>query len=80
VEAAGFEAMKRDAEKLLPMAEMMWEGGSRRFLHKGTNGRWRDALAPEDLAAYEAKVEREFPPELTEWLERGRLGTGAPAS
>lgn len=79
-EAAGFEAMKRDAEKLLPMAEMMWEGGSRRFLHKGTNGRWRDAFAPEDLAAYAAKVECEFPPDLAAWLERGRLGERAVAS
>ena len=74
VEAAGFEAMKRDGDKLLPMAGMLWDGGARRFLHKGTNGRWREAFAREDLDAYAAKVEREFPPELAAWLEHGRLG------
>ena len=62
------------------MAEAMWEGGARRFIHKGTNGRWRDAFAPEDLAAYAARVEREFPPELAAWLENGRLGAGALAN
>ena len=77
VEAAGFDAMKRDAEKLVPMAEVMWEGGARRFLHKGTNGRWRDVFAPEDLKVYAAKVEREFSPDLAHWLEHGRLGAPA---
>ena len=78
VEAAGFEAMKRDGPTLIPMAEAMWEGGSGRFLHKGTNGRWRDLFDAEDLAAYDTLVAREFTPGLATWLERGRLGAGDP--
>ena len=77
VEAAGFDAMKRDAERLVPMAELMWEGGARRFLHKGTNGRWREVFAPADLDAYATRVEREFSPELAAWLAHGRLGMPA---
>ena len=39
-----------------------------------TNERLGQGVEEEDLAAYEAKVEREFPPELAAWLEHGRLG------
>jgi aryl sulfotransferase len=73
VEAASFEAMKRQGEALLPMAGMVWEGGSDRFLHKGTNGRWQDIAAPEDLQLYDQKANAAFSPELRRWTERGRL-------
>lgn len=51
VEAAGFEAMKRQADALMPGAIDTWEGGGNTFLNKGTNGRWRDVFRAEDLAA-----------------------------
>jgi aryl sulfotransferase len=75
VEAASFESMKRDGDALIGMAHQLWEGGPARFLHKGTNGRWRDCVAEEDLARYRARVERELSPALARWLERGRLGS-----
>jgi aryl sulfotransferase len=78
VEAAGFDAMKREAAALIPMAEHMWDGGAQRFMHKGTNGRWRDVVAEEDLAIYEAKIRAELPPGLADWLENGRLVAGDP--
>ena len=78
VDAAGFEAMKRDGPTLIPMAEAMWEGGSGRFLHKGTNGRWRDLFDASDLACYERRVAREFAPGLAAWLEGGRGVAGDP--
>lgn len=74
VAAAGFDAMKADAERLMPAASDIWEGGGKTFLHKGTNGRWRDIFRAEDLALYDAKVAAEFSPELAEWCENGRLG------
>jgi len=74
VEAATFEAMKRDAELLLPEIGLVFEGGAQTFLHKGTNDRWRDVLRPEELAQYRAVVERSLSPELARWLERGREG------
>jgi aryl sulfotransferase len=78
VEAAGFEAMKRDGEALMPLAHLLWEGGPSRFLHKGTNQRWRDVVAPADLARYDARVERELSPALARWVEHGRRVAGEP--
>jgi aryl sulfotransferase len=78
VEAAGFEAMRRDGDAILAIAHTLWEGGPSRFLHKGTNDRWRDVVAPEDLARYEARVAAELPPGLARWLEGGRRLAGEP--
>ena len=78
VEAAGFDAMKRHGDALIPKANDFWEGGASRFLHKGTNGRWRDHVAAEDLARYEARVAAELSPGLARWLEHGRRLAGDP--
>ena len=78
VEAAGFAAMKANAAALMPTAGNIWEGGADTFLHKGTNGRWRDVYRPEDLARYDARVAAEFSPALAAWCERGRLATCDP--
>lgn len=78
VTGAGFETMKQHGQELLPAASMLWEGGADRFLNKGSNGHWRGAFAPADLAAYEARVRAEFSPSLGAWLEAGRLGAGDP--
>ena len=74
VEAATFEAMKRDGPKLLEGFELIFEGGSQSFLHKGTNERWRNVLAPAELADYAARVRSTCTPELAQWLEHGRRG------
>ncbi len=74
IEAAGFDAMKAASDQLMPTAADIWEGGGKTFLHKGTNGRWRDIFRADDLALYDAKVAAEFSPELAAWCEHGRLG------
>ena len=33
-----------------------FEGGTKGFLFKGTNGRWRDVLTDEELVRYERRV------------------------
>ena len=33
-----------------------FEGGAEGFIFKGTNGRWRDLLDADDLAAYQRRV------------------------
>lgn len=78
IEAAGFDAMKSKAEALLPTAGGIWKGGGNTFLHKGTNGRWRDMFRAEDLAEYERRVGQEFSPALAAWCEGGRLVAGDP--
>jgi aryl sulfotransferase len=79
VAAAEFETMREQGAQLMPFAENAWDGGARRFLYKGVNGRWKDVLTAQDLAAYEAKVKAEFSPALAAWLEHGRLVAGEPA-
>jgi aryl sulfotransferase len=79
IAAASFEAMKKDGRALIPVAELMWEGGANTFLNKGTNGRWQDVFSKADLANYDAKVKKAFSPALARWLERGRLLAGDPA-
>ena len=67
VEAARFESMKgRGVELLGPMDR--FAGGPDSFLYKGSNGRWRDALTPDDLTLYEAMAGR-LDPGLRAWLE-----------
>ena len=78
IEAAQFETMKKNGARILDFAEQLFEGGSSRFLHKGTNGRWQDVVAKEDLAIYDARVKAEFSPALARWVEQGRLTGGDP--
>lgn len=77
VEAATFEAMKRNGNVILAGAEKLFEGGSDRFLFKGTNGRWRDVMTADDLALYDQAAKR-LTPGLARWLQSGRLVAGDP--
>jgi aryl sulfotransferase len=78
VEAASFEAMKRDGDTLLAGMERGFEGGHRSFLHKATNGRWQGEVDPADLDHYRARIEARLPPRLIAWLEGGRAAVGDP--
>jgi len=73
VEAATFDAMKRDGEMLLPETAMIFRGGSQTFINKGTNDRWRDVLTAEEKEQYGALVAK-LDPTFARWLERGREG------
>lgn len=72
VEHCTFDYMKRNAETVTPLGGMLWEGGAQTFINKGTNGRWKDALAPADIAAYESAAVRELGAECASWLADGR--------
>ncbi|TMA27275.1 MAG: sulfotransferase domain-containing protein [Deltaproteobacteria bacterium] len=69
-----FEAMKRRADEIGRFA--FFVGGGENFLHKGTNGRWRDVLREAELALYDAAVAKFLSPEQADWLERGSLAAG----
>jgi aryl sulfotransferase len=79
VEAASFEAMKRDGPILLGPLGALFEGGSDRFLFKGSNGRWKDELSAGDLALADKLVER-FSPGLRSWVQNGRRVAGDPVT
>jgi aryl sulfotransferase len=70
-----FEAMKRRAPEI-GRFERNFVGGGESFLHKGTNGRWRDVLTEGELARYDAAVAKLLTAEMTTWLERGSLAAG----
>lgn len=72
VQAVSFESMKRNSDAVVGRASAFWEGGSKRFVHKGTNGRWREVLDEQDLRDYQALVERALSEECARWLEQGR--------
>lgn len=72
VEAASFAAMKAAGDILLPHAGHIWEGGADRFLHKGTNNRWRDVLTASDIELYETRLRTSLPQQCADWLSRGR--------
>ena len=71
VEHCTFDYMKANAAKSVPLGGAFWEGGAQTFIHKGTNGRWRDVLAPDDIAAYEARALAELGEDCARWLAMG---------
>ena len=68
-----FDYMKANANASVPLGGVFWEGGAQTFVHKGTNGRWRDLLTPEDNSAYEARALAELGTECAHWLARGEV-------
>ncbi|HTQ14067.1 MAG TPA: sulfotransferase domain-containing protein [Rhizomicrobium sp.] len=78
VKAAGFDFMRENGATLMPRAVLSWDKGHERFLNKGTNGRWQEALTRDDVARYESRVAREFSPALAAWVAKGRLAAGDP--
>lgn len=77
VQAAGFEAMKRQGAELMPGVTSMFEGGAGRFFNKAENGRWRGVLKAEDLELFDKKMAT-LPEDCQRWLEGGRLQAGDP--
>lgn len=78
VEAATFEAMKREGKALLPSASAAFEGGHEGFLFSGKNERWRGVLSEDDIARYRERARGTLSAGLQKWLEHGRLGAGEP--
>lgn len=79
VEHCTFDWMKRHAEKGAPLGGIFWDGGAHSFIHKGTNGRWRDVLSPKESARYEAMAVERLGPDCARWLATGELPPQAAA-
>ena len=71
VEHCTFDWMKEHGEKIVPLGGVLWKGGTKTFINKGTNGRWKETLTPEESAEYEAKALAELGPECARWLATG---------
>ncbi len=68
-----FEAM-RDVEPEADHMQMAFKDGVKGFIFKGTNGRWRDVLTDEEVAAYKARLAERLPADAARWVEFGRSG------
>lgn len=66
-----FAWMKANAAKAAPLGGVFWDGGATTFIHKGTNGRWRDTLTEADCRLYEEIARRELGEECAHWLATG---------
>jgi aryl sulfotransferase len=72
VEHCTFDWMKEHGEKIVPLGGVMWKGGTKTFINKGTNGRWKETLTAAESAEYEAKALAELGPECAHWLATGQ--------
>ncbi|MCA9291016.1 MAG: sulfotransferase domain-containing protein [Phycisphaerales bacterium] len=71
LEHCSFDWMKRNATRAVPLGGAFWDAGAEVFIHRGINGRWRDTLTPDEIAAYETRAVRELGPECAHWLATG---------
>lgn len=79
VHHCSFDYMKAHAEKVAPLGGVLWNGGAKTFVNKGTNGRWRDTLTAAEVAAYEAKAQATLGPDCARWLSAGARGLASAA-
>jgi aryl sulfotransferase len=68
-----FDYMKANATKSVPLGGAFWEGGAETFIHRGTNGRWSNALSAEQIMNYEQCAESELGPECAHWFATGEF-------
>ena len=71
VEHCTFDYMKANAERCTPMGGVMFQGGADTFINKGVNGRWREVLSAEEIAAYERTALDRLGPDCAHWLATG---------
>ena len=66
-----FDYMKTYGQKSIPFGGYLWQGGAKTFMHRGTNGRWKDILEGKDIEQYEQVAREELGTECTTWLSAG---------
>lgn len=71
LEHCSFDYMREHGDKTVPLGGVIFEGGAKTFINKGTNGRWRDILTPEDNQRYEDMARRELGQDCAHWLMSG---------
>jgi aryl sulfotransferase len=73
LEHCSFEYMKQHATKSVPLGGAFWDGGAQTFIHKGTNGRWREVLSQEESRQYERIARQKLGEPCAHWLATGEL-------
>jgi aryl sulfotransferase len=67
VDSCTFESMKARSAEIADF-DSHFVGGADTFLYKGTNGRWRDILTPEELDAFDQRSAELLSPDAIDWL------------
>lgn len=67
VERCTFASMRARGDEIGEF-DRYFVGGAETFLYKGTNGRWRDVLTNDELAAYQRAVAELLPADAARWL------------
>jgi len=68
-----FEYMKEHATKSVPLGGAFWDGGSKTFIYKGVNGRWKDVLSQDDSRKYEEMAIEKLGEHCARWINTGEL-------
>ena len=68
----GIDHMRELASKVV-LLEQIFEGGGRAFINKGTNGRWKDILTPEEISKCDQVAARNLTPDCAHWLKTGEM-------
>jgi aryl sulfotransferase len=66
-----FDYMKHNASAATPLGGAFWDGGAKTFIHKGTNGRWKEELPEAESIRYEKEAVVQLGAECAEWLQSG---------
>lgn len=64
--------MKQQAAKS-EMMDAVFHGGGATFINKGTNGRWKDVLSPEEVRKADLSAAQHLSPDCAHWLKTGEL-------
>lgn len=51
----------------------LWTDGANSFFNKGTNGRWRDVLSPEEAALVDEVGAKRLSPDCLHWMKSGEF-------
>ena len=69
VDRCTFESMKHRSDEIGDF-DRLFIGGADAFLYKGTNGRWRDLLTAEEVAAFDEASTERLPADANVWANR----------
>jgi aryl sulfotransferase len=71
VDHCTFDYMKKHAALVTPLGGKVFKGGGETFINKGTNGRWRNTLTPEDIENYEQTAVDQLGETCARWVMNG---------
>lgn len=72
VEHCSFDYMREESKKM-DLLQKFFKRGGETFIHKGTNGRWKDVLSAAEIARCDEVAARHLSPDCALWLKTGQL-------